>query len=128
MSTITFSLISLFFVKPQLYKTEILSPFFGILFFLIAIVMFAYFIYFISRSIQINIYIQDLAKETVVLIDKKLDIIERDPRISCDTLDKFDDLMEKDSIEIKTLRSGFIQLFEEKKLYDFAEENNAVIW
>ena len=79
-----------------------LSPAFGVVFFIVAIILFAYLIHYISKSIQINIYIQNLSKETNLLIEKKDNIIKKDGRISKNTLDSLEKLSNMPSIDIKT--------------------------
>lgn len=125
---ITFALISLFFIKTGEYQNPVLSPVFGVLFFIAGIIIFAYFIHFISRSIQINIYIQKLTSDTDKLIEKKEETIRNDPRIYTDSLDNFKDLLEEDGIEIKNEKSGFLQSYNVDKLYEYAMENKVVVW
>ncbi len=98
------------------------------MFFIVAIILFAYLIHYISKSIQINIYIQNLSKETNLLIEKKDNIIKKDGRISKNTLDSLEKLSNMPSIDIKTERSGFIQFYDEEKLYEYAKKNDVLIW
>jgi uncharacterized membrane protein len=126
--SITFSLISLFFVKTVDENNPMISPMFGVLLFLVAIVLFAFFIHYVSKSIQINIYIQNLVKDTDALIKKKQDIITKDPRITSDNIDKYEDILKEDHIEIRTEQSGFIQFYDEEKLYNYSKKNNVIIW
>lgn len=126
---ITFSLIVLFFIKPDQHQTPMLTPLFGVCLFLLAILVFAYLIHFISKSVQINLYIQNLSKETERLIEKNQKKIEDDPRVFSDTLEHFKELLEEnDAIEVKTTQSGFLQHYEEEKLYQYAKKHEALIW
>lgn len=125
---ITFSIISLFFVKTDEYETVVISPVFGVIFFIAAIILFGYFIHFISRSIQINLYIQKLTSDTYKLIEKREAVIGNDSRITNDSLDNFEEVLKGKSIEIKNTKSGFLQKYDEEKLFRFAKEKKCLIW
>lgn len=125
---ITFSLLILFFTKPDQYDTPMLTPMLGIILFILAILVFAYLIHYISRSVQINLYIQNLTNETENLINRKEKIIADDERVSNQKLDDYKELLKEDFWEIKTGKSGFLQYYDEEKLFSYARKNNALIW
>ena len=125
--SLIFSVIQLFAVKPQSYSNGVLSPAAAILLFLLSAILFAYFIHFISKSVQVSLYIQQLVKESSDLIDRKLKIIDDAPEIKSCNMEEYEEILKKNAYEITTPQSGFIQYYDEKKLFDFALRHGVVI-
>ncbi len=123
-----FSIISLFGIKQYDGQTYILSPTAGILFFIAAIVVFIYFMHLIAKSLQITIYIQKMVEEASIFIDQKQHDIKMDPNISIENIDEHKKMLEKKARELIPEKSGFIQNYDEKKLFEFACENNIIIY
>lgn len=122
-----FSIISLFAIKPQESSQPMLAPLVCILLLIIAVFVFAYFIHYISKAVQISLYIQKLVKETAAKIEKKQKIIADDPSIRSANADEFAEILAGKDWTIKADRSGFIQHYDEKKLYACAKGYHAVI-
>ena len=127
MGSLIFSIISLFAVKDGRYDNDILSPAVAILLLITAVIIFAYFIHYISKSIQVSLYIQNLVKKTSGLIDNYQRSIDDDPEIKSGSLDDYADILESKAWEIASEESGFIQYYDEKKLLALSEENDVVI-
>ena len=115
--TLSFSILSLFLIKPDQIINSALSPFVGIFLLIIAILVFALFIHFISKSIQVTLYIQNLVKEASEIIEKRQKVVDENSHIINGTLDKYKDILNKDFFEITTNKSGFIQHYDEKRLF-----------
>jgi uncharacterized membrane protein len=123
-----FSIISLFGIKQFDASSYILSPTAAILFFIVAIVVFIYFMHLIEKSLQITIYIQKMVEETNEFIDQKQHNIEDDPNIYIESIDKHKKLLKKNAWELMPEKSGFIQFYDEKKLFEFACAKNIIIY
>lgn len=122
-----FSIIALFAVKSEQYASYVLSPAISVLLLIIAVILFAYFIHFISKSIQLTLYIQSLVKKSEAIIDNYQRTISENPEIKTCELDDYKSLLSSDAVEIAAPHSGFIQFYDEKKLLAFAKENELVI-
>ncbi len=127
MGSLVFSVISLFSVKAEPADGAVLSPAVAVLLMILAIILFAYFIHYIAKSVQISIYIQNLVKQTAARLDTYLKKVDDDPNITCGNLDDYADIFEGDALEITAEQSGFIQYYDEKKLYALAVEHDIVI-
>ncbi len=125
--SLIFSIISLFAVKAEQYETYVLSPAVSILLLILAVIVFAYFIHYIAKSVQISLYIQNLVKETAGRIDNYQKVIDDNPDIQCGNLTEYSSILKSEAWEILAEQSGFIQYYDEKKLFEFAKVNNAVL-
>ncbi len=123
-----FSILSLFGIKQDDGYTYILSPTVDILFFIAAILLFIYFMHIIAKSLQITIYIQKMVEEASEFIDKEQRDIEMDPNISIENIDEHKKILEKKAREMMPEKSGFIQNYDEKKLFEFACDKNIIIY
>ncbi len=124
---LVFSIISVFTVKSEQYSNPVLSPLVCIILLVIAVVLFAYFIHFIAKSIQVTIYIQTLVNETAERIDKAYKAADSDPAIQHGSLDAVQKILDSESIVIEADKSGFVQHYDEKKLFALAKEHHLVI-
>ena len=123
-----FSIISLFGIKQFDGYMYILSPTAAILFFITAIVVFIYFMHLIAKSLQITIYIQKIVEEASKFIDQKKRDIEMNPNISIDNIDEHKKILKQKARELMPEKSGFIQYYEEKKLFEIACNKNIIIY
>ncbi len=124
---LVFSIISVFTVKSEQYSNPVLSPLACIILLVIAVVLFAYFIHFIAKSIQVTIYIQTLVNETADRIDKTYKAVDSDPAIQHGSLDEVQKILDSESIVIEADKSGFVQHYDEKKLFALAKEHHLVV-
>jgi len=126
--TLIFSICALFFMKADYYSQAVISPSIGIILMILAVVIFIYFIHYISKSIQVTLYIQNLVQETSDIIDKLDKQVADDPQISNEKLDQYLHILEAEPREVFAEKSGFIQYYDEKKLFEVAKKNNIILW
>ncbi len=125
---LVFSIISLFAVKLYNRDVLILAPTISIAFFIVGIVIYIYFMHLVSKSLQTGIYIQNLVEEAAEFITKRQQTVESNPRISIENIDEHEETLEKDSWELTPDHSGFIQYYDEKKLFELAKKKDILIY
>jgi uncharacterized membrane protein len=125
---LVYSIISLFAVKLTNRDSLIIAPTVGIVFFIAGIIIFIYFMHLVSKSLQTGIYIQNLVEEASDFIDKRQKIVEENPRISIENIKDHEEILEKDAWELAPKHSGFIQYYDEKRLFDFAKKHGLLIY
>ncbi len=122
-----FSIISLFAVKTEQFNNYLLSPAIGVLSLIIAVIIFAYFVHYISKSVQITHYVHNLTEDIARMIDKDQKEVDDNPHINNGLMEEFDKFENEAGYEVKATRSGFIQYYEEEKLFEFAKRHNVII-
>ncbi|QOR34925.1 DUF2254 domain-containing protein [Clostridium sp. 'deep sea'] len=122
-----FSIVSLFFMKSSQVGALVLSPAIGVVAAVFCIFVFIYFINDVSKSIQVNLFIQALVDENLALIERKFEINEADNGITSVQPAGFEETIKTDPIAIESPASGFIQLYYEQRLFEFAKEKNVII-
>ncbi len=122
-----FALVSLFFMKSSQAGALVISPAIGVVAAVFCIFVFIYFINDVSKSIQVNLFIQVLVDENLALIERKFQIDEADNGITSIQPEGFEKTLASEPIEIESQTSGFIQLYYEQRLFEFAVENNIII-
>ncbi len=122
-----FSTISLFGMKDYEVDKLVLSPFFGVVFAVVAIISFIYFIHKVSQHMRVNIYIQLLTEEDLKLINERYLVNILDNGITNVVPKKFEESIQDKPLQVRSKKSGFIQLYEEQKLWDFALKNDILI-
>ncbi len=127
MGSLVFSIISLFAVKSEQLGNLVLSPAVSVLLLILAVILFAYFIHYIAKSVQVTLYVQHLVKETAARIDNYLRAIDDDPDIVSGSLTEYSSILESNAREITADESGFIQYYDEKKMFAFAREHEVVL-
>lgn len=125
---LVYSIISLFAVRLTNGDNLIFAPTAGIVFFIAGIIIFIYFMHLVSKSLQTGIYIQNLVEEASDFIDKKQQIVEENPSISIENIKDHEETLEKDAWELAPKHSGFIQYYDEKRLFDFAKKHGLLIY
>lgn len=94
----------------------LLLTFLSMVFFLGGIVLFAYYIHYVSKSVQINIYIDKLVKDAVTEIEKYQSKIEKNPDL---VLTRNKDTEEKEfNKEYRNLNTGYLIDLNTKKLIE----------
>jgi len=97
----------------------------ALLLFLIGIILFAYYIHYVSKSVQINIYIDKLVKDAVNEIEKYQNEISENDKVS---LKKEEDDEDVDhEIEYHSQKTGYFIDIETEKLMKYLQENNVYI-
>jgi uncharacterized membrane protein len=122
-----FSIVSLFAMKEYEPNRLVISPFFGVVLSIVTIVSFIYFIHKVSQHMRVNIYIQKLTEENIGLINEKYLVNIKDNGITNVVPDNFEDVLIDEPIQIKSTKSGFIQLYDEKKLWGYALDKKLLI-
>ncbi len=122
-----FSIISLFSMKDYEANRLVISPFIAVILSIITIMSFIYFIHKVSQHMRVNIYIQKLSEENIKLINEKYLVNIKDNGITNVVPENFEDGLVDEPIQVKSNKSGFIQLYEEKKLWGYALKNGLLI-
>lgn len=116
-----FSLLQLTFAKNG-EMDKIIAPTICILILIIGVIVLIYFIHFISKSIQITHYIDDVVKETISLLDKSKKLVDSSIYIQSGNLKDYSSDLTEEVWEVKTNRTGYIQFYDRKKLIEIAKE------
>lgn len=122
-----FSLISLFAMKDLNEGRLSLSPFIGIIAAILTISAFILFIHKVSQSMRVNIYIQSLTDENLELINNKYLKNIKDNGITNVKPKDFEDNLKDEPLQVMAKKSGFIQLYEETKLWQYVLDNDLLI-
>ena len=101
---------------------KIIAPTICILILIIGVIVLIYFIHFISKSIQITHYIDDVVKETISLLDKSKKLVDSSIYIQSGNLKDYSSDLTEEVWEVKTNRTGYIQFYDRKKLIEIAKE------
>jgi len=88
---------------------------------------FSIFIHYVSKSVQINIYIQTLVKDTVEQIEAREKEIEENPEVTYKTKEELEDLFVGSPLEVGAKKPGYIQHYHQTKLFKFATEHHCLI-
>ncbi|MGM0495424.1 MAG: DUF2254 domain-containing protein [Bacillota bacterium] len=119
---IIYTLISLIITEnyPSLFFSNL--TLFALIIFVIGIVLFAYFIHYISKSVQVNIYIDKLVKEAVNDIEKYQETIKENPSIHLKQ--DSDKIKTEFNNEFKIKKTGYFIDINTKKLIPYLKKNN----
>ncbi len=124
--TLIFTLIQLTYAKSDDHAL-IISPTIAIMLLIIGVIILIYFIHFISKSIQIAHYIDEVVKETLGLLEASKKLVDSSIYIQGGKIDDYSKTLEGEAWEVKTIESGYIQHYDQKKLIDVAEMANITI-
>ncbi len=127
LGTLMYAILGYFFLMNNQNTISFISPAIGIGLFVGSILLFAYFIHYVSKSVQINLYIQTLVKETVEKIETREKEIAENPEVTYKTKEELEDLFKKDHIDLKADHSGYIQHYSQNKMFQFAKDNQCLI-
>jgi uncharacterized membrane protein len=93
--------------------------------FVFSIILFAYYIHYVAKSVQVNVYIDKMVKEAVLKIQDNQKTIQDDPLIK---LERNDEAEEKEfEHTFKAKRTGYLIDINKKKLIPYLKENNLAI-
>ncbi len=123
-----FCLVALFFMKPSTAETLVLAPLSGIVVTVFCIFVFIYFVFDVSKSIQVNLYIQTLVDENQEAIERTFAIDEMDNGITSKMPEGFEESIQSEGIAIESKTVGFIQLYKVNRLWEFAKKNSIIIY
>ena len=123
---LVFSLIQLTFGN-NLETSLSIGPTISVFLLMIGIIVLIYFIHYISKSIQINLYIDDITKETLILVNESQKHVDSSIYIEGGQIKDYAKALEGDTWNILSDRSGYIQYYDNKKLLAIAKEFNVII-
>lgn len=116
-----FSLIQLAFADNSEEATGIASIVCMILL-IIGVVVLVYFIHFISKSIQINLYIDSIVKETVILLDNSKKHVFSSVYIEGGDIEDYRESLLGEPWVIESEKAGYMQYYDIKILLELAKE------
>ena len=120
-----FSIIGL--VLSETHPTVIYSwlTFISIILFVLSLILFAYFIHYVAKSVQINVYIDKMVKEAVKNIETYQETIQKDPLIQLERNDEEEQIDYQ--LEYQTKRTGYLIDINKKKLLGYLKDNDLSI-
>jgi len=95
---------------------------FALILIVISVVLFAYYIHYVSKSVQINVYIDKMVSEAVDTIEKRKEKIKKDPLIQLER--KEEDEKKEYNAEYKSTRTGYLIDINKKKLLSYLMEHD----
>lgn len=122
-----YSIVGYYLMSTTNGPTRLLSPTIGILFFVVTIFMFAYFINYVSRSVQINLFVQGLVSDSIKQIGEQKTAIDENPELIYMSEKDLEDLAKDNEIMIKADNLGYLEHYDQLALFAFAKENNCLI-
>ena len=98
---------------------------FAMMLFLVGIILFAYYVHYVSKSVQINIYIDKLVKDAISEIEKYQTQVKENENIC---LEESEDQKELEyDKEYKSHKTGYFSEIDINKLLKVLEENDIVL-
>jgi len=125
---LVFSIISLFEIKTRMNMSLVVTPSVSIFFLVVGLIVFIFFMHYISKSIQSTVFILNIVDEADRLLSKKQKLIEDDPSISSESIDKFTEIIDGKSIDISMEKSGFIKFYNEEGLFHLACSHGLILF
>ncbi len=116
--TLSFSAGNSFFPVSTIVSTVLL---------IISFILFAYYIHYVSKSIQINYYIDSLVHSAIKAIKTYQTSIKEDPSLVVKTPDELEALSQKEGTPYHAKTTGYITDYAEDKLVAFAKEKGVII-
>ncbi len=124
---LSYSAVALLFLEDPNHSHYMTLTLITIFSLLVGFIVFAYYIHYVSKSIQINLYIDRLVKDAIISIKKYQKDIDEDPMLTLEPKDAMKSYKEKECYEVKAYKSGYITNYDKKAMTDFCKENNMVI-
>ncbi|MFW5838595.1 MAG: DUF2254 domain-containing protein [Bacillota bacterium] len=124
---LTYSAVSLLFLEDPGHTHYMTLTLIVIVSLLIGFVVFAYYIHYISKSIQINLYIDRLVGDATKSIKAYQTSIDEDPMLTLEPKEIMSDYKDKTTYDIKAYKSGYITDYDKEAMTAFCKENDAVI-
>jgi uncharacterized membrane protein len=122
---LAYSITSLYLAK-QYNDFDSLIPFIGVLIFIVSLALFAYFIHFVAKEVQVNHYVQRIEMKIDAMIDGALETSIDFEGIKDNELDNLE-LDKKDKQTIKAESSGYVTNFDVEKLLKYAIDHHTLI-
>jgi len=97
----------------------------SLILFATSMILFAYYIHYVAKSVQVNVYIDQLVKGAVKKIESYQSTIKEDPLIQ---LERDDEKEEKTfDLEYESKRTGYLVDINKDKLIEYLKEHNVSI-
>lgn len=122
-----YSIFSFYLINQLDRSLQLISPLFGTLFFAISIFVFVYFIRFVSRSVQINIYIQKLGQEITERVKEKESLILSDEFVHYKKDVVLKDKLALEPFYVTTKNSGYVHNYDISKIIELAMKHNFIV-
>lgn len=122
-----FSLIQLAFGKNEANSIGIGSTI-CIFLLIIGVIVLIYFIHFIAKSIQINLYIDDITKEAITLLEASKKHVYSSVYIEGGNIEDYTKDLKDEGWEVLSGKPGYIQYYDRKKLLEIAKESNVKVF
>lgn len=125
--TLVYAITSLFLQDNLVDAKFLISPVFGTMFFVLSIFVFVFFIQFVSRSVQINIYIQQLGKDILKGIELKEKSILLDEKVHYKEDVIMTNITDKELISVSSKKSGYLHSYDRNGIIALAINSNCIV-
>ncbi len=122
---IVYALVSLVVTENQPLMAFPTLTMLAVIMFVLGIGLFAFFIHYVSKSVQVNYFIDNMVKEAINDIEKYQKTIDEDHRILLERDEKAE--KRQFDYQYKTDRSGYLIDINKKKLLNYLEEHDIYI-
>ncbi|WP_174732245.1 DUF2254 family protein [Mesobacillus harenae] len=122
-----YSIFSLLFMRERSVDNHVGAASVGVLIAFICVAIFAYFIHHVASSVQVSMLIERLAKDSLETINKRADHIKENEHISLLHVPPVPPINLSKNTNIRSEQFGYIQLINEKKLFQKANEQECYI-
>ncbi|AUD63814.1 hypothetical protein BK010_09510 [Tenericutes bacterium MO-XQ] len=119
-----YTLLSLMFINRDVVDVYPLTTLMMMIFFALGLSIFAYYIQYVSKAVRVNVYMDELVKDSVKKIEAYKKNIDENERI---TLLKDIDFEIKDTTEFHSPVSGYFVDLNYDKLLAYLKEENAYV-
>lgn len=119
-----YTLLALMLINREVVDIYPLTTLMMMIFFALGLSIFAYYIQYVSKAVRVNVYMDELVKDSVKKIEAYKKNIDENPKIS---LLKDVDFEIKDTTEFHSPVSGYFVDLNYDKLLAFLKEQNAYL-
>ncbi|WP_342388344.1 DUF2254 domain-containing protein [Salinicoccus bachuensis] len=121
-----YSILSLAFMQQATFEGEVISAIVAVMLAVLCLFFFAYFIHFVASSIQVSNLINSLVEDVKDEIDREEKRLSQD-HVAVSSLEP-EMVAEYDAVtSLKSESFGFIQFMNHDRLFEWADENGAVV-
>lgn len=124
---LVYSALMLVLIQQEPFKNYALTMTYIVLSLSVGFVLFIYYIQYVAKAIQINRYIDTLVDDAIKSINTYKKDILADPSFSFYDDTVLDLIKDKDFVQIKSLKSGYITDYNKKLLLEFAKTNQVTL-
>ncbi len=128
MASFIFSIISLYALGQMDGTWAMLSPFIGVVLAIGCLGAFAYFIYHVARSVQINYIIDRIAADITQSVKRSITAIESTPNIKHHLQDDAPKCSEEPVLSVPIAEPGFVTSIAHEQLLEMAAEHDLMLY